>query len=180
MLRDQVLPNGRVCSGMFKRWCEVSGNLDAYKDDFTLSDILETLPVYTTTGVSEKRAILKIKTADHGELKRKFQPLFEASWKKNLPIFKKKYGIYSYEAFTTNGIHENGNLTEFSLSGKGGLKIVFKDFNNLPIAFIWMRGSGTEPVFRVMCDVKGDNKDLERLLLEWETRMLIRADTSKD
>ena len=180
MLRDQVLPDGRVCSGMFKRWCEVSGNLNSYKEDFTLSDILATLPVYTTTGVSEQRAILKIKTSDHGELKRKFQPLFEASWKKNLPIFKKKYGIFSYEAFTTNGIHENGSLTEFSLSGKGGLKIVFKNDNGQPIAFIWMRGSGTEPVFRVMCDVKGDNKELEKLLLEWESRMLIRADNLKE
>ena len=174
MLRDQVMPDGRICKGMFRRWCEA--NNCEYKDNFTISDILETFPVYTTTGVSEDRAVLKINTKNHSELKKKFQPRFEASWKKNLSAFKQRYGIYSYDVVSTNGIKETTGLTDFSLSGSGGLKIIFKNEANQPVAFIWMRGSGTEPVFRVMCDVKGDNKKLEKLLLEWETRMLLCAD----
>ena len=42
-----------------------------------------------------------------------------------------------------------------------------------------MRGSKTEPVFRVLCDVKGADEascEEERKLLEWETLMLLKAD----
>ena len=42
---------------------------------------------------------------------------------------------------------------------------------------MWMRGSGTEPVFRVMCDVKGNKPKEEQKLLEWETKMILRADS---
>ena len=39
-----------------------------------------------------------------------------------------------------------------------------------------MRGSGTEPVFRIMCDVKGQKPQVEKDLLAWETEMLQLAD----
>ena len=39
-----------------------------------------------------------------------------------------------------------------------------------------MRGSVTEPVFRIMCDVQGDNTKMEKELLEWETKMIQKAD----
>jgi phosphoglucomutase len=39
-----------------------------------------------------------------------------------------------------------------------------------------MRGSGTEPVFRVMADVEGSNKRMERDFIEWQRRMVIKAD----
>ena len=57
-----------------------------------------------------------------------------------------------------------------------GLKILFKDAESKPVAFIWMRGSGTEPVFRILCDVKGADTEEEEALLEWETHMLAAAD----
>ena len=39
-----------------------------------------------------------------------------------------------------------------------------------------MRGSGTEPVFRIMCDVRGDKAEEEKALLAWETDLLGKAD----
>ena len=39
-----------------------------------------------------------------------------------------------------------------------------------------MRGSGTEPVFRILCDVRGSNKTMEADLLAWETELLAAAD----
>lgn len=39
-----------------------------------------------------------------------------------------------------------------------------------------MRGSGTEPVFRILCDVKGDKPTMEAELLQWETELLLQAD----
>ena len=162
--------------GLFHIWCQLSGQEDKYKDNFTLSDVLETLPVYTTTGVSESRAILKISTMDHAKLKGNFQKVFENSFKNGADGLLKKYGISSYKCILTNATTEKVDAKDFSESGKGGLKIQLFENSDKPSAFIWMRGSGTEPVFRIMCDVKGNNPDKEKDLLAWETKMLLEAD----
>lgn len=162
--------------GLFHIWCQLSGQEDKYRDDFTLSDVLETLPVYTTTGVSESRAILKISTMDHAKLKGNFQKVFENSFKNGADGLLKKYGISSYKCILTNATTEKVDAKDFSESGKGGLKIQLFENSDKPSAFIWMRGSGTEPVFRIMCDVKGNNPDKEKDLLAWETKMLLEAD----
>ena len=138
---------------------------------------MDSLPKYTTTGVSEPRAILKVKTLDHGVLKARFQKEFEKSFKKKASQLKKEFNIYSYSAIITNGTKETCDIKDYSLSEKGGLKIVWKNKEDQAVAFIWMRGSGTEPVFRIMCDVKGDNPKMEKDLLQWETELLEQADS---
>ncbi len=176
-IQDTTTEDGTVKQGLFHRWCCKSGQEAAYKADFTLADVIATLPVYTTTGVSENRALLKIKTTDHGELKARFQKEFEASWLERKDELAQNYGIASYEAICNNGTKETRNLSDYSLSGKGGLKILFKDAKGKGAAFIWMRGSGTEPVFRILCDVRGSNKQMEEALLAWETELLEKADS---
>ncbi|MFA6855914.1 MAG: phosphoglucomutase [Treponema sp.] len=160
--------------GLYRTWCRKSGH--TYKKDFTLTDVISTIPAYTTTGVSEPRAVLHITTTDHALLKGRFQKIFETEWKLKSDTFSKKYGIISFEAVLTNGTTETRNAADFSKSGSGGLKIIFYDREKNPCAFIWMRGSGTEPVFRIMCDVKGADEDEESELLQWETDMVKEAD----
>ena len=160
--------------GLYEIWCKKAGI--EYNPDFTLTDVLESLPVYTTTGVSEPLAILKVTNTDHAALKASFQKVFEADLEAKKADLKKQYGICSYEAVITNGTKETRDVKDYSLSGKGGLKIIFKDEADTPVAFIWMRGSGTEPVFRIMCDVKGNNPEEEKALLAWETQMLEKSD----
>ncbi len=177
VIRDSKADDGSTVKGLFHLWCEMSGQENLYKDDFSLLDIINTLPQYTTTGVSEDRAILHIKTSDHALLKSNFQKIFENQWLMQKDVLKEKYGIESYSAIATTGTKETKELKDYSLSGRGGLKIVFLDSAKKPLAFIWMRGSGTESVFRVMCDVKGKNSEEEQKLLEWETKMILRADS---
>ncbi|MBD5443085.1 MAG: phosphoglucomutase [Treponema sp.] len=159
---------------LYKNWCDLTGAF--YSDDFSLTDILDTLPKYTTTGVSESRAVLHIATKDHSLLKSRFQNVFQNEWTLKKDELYEKYKILYWECVITNGTKETRRVTDFSKSGRGGLKIVFYDEENIPVAFIWMRGSGTEPVFRILCDVKGDNPEMERFLLKWETQMLTVAD----
>ena len=161
-------------NGLYQIWCKKAG-ID-YNPEFTLTDVLESLPVYTTTGVSEKRAVLKIRTNDHEKLKSAFQKEFEAGFEKRKAELQKKYGICGWEAIITNGTKETRDVKDFSLSKKGGLKILFKEKDGKARAFIWMRGSGTEPVFRILCDVKGNHKDWEEELLAWETELINKAD----
>lgn len=161
---------------LYETWCKKS-NCEC-KDNYTLTDILASLPAYTTTGVSAPRAVLHIETKDHGELKARFQKIFEKQWIEQ-KVFLENYGIFSYECDITNGTKEIRGETEFRKSGKGGLKIKFLGRTSTPVAFIWMRGSGTEPVFRIMCDVKGNNSEMEKALLCWETEMLREADKNQ-
>lgn len=160
--------------GLYSIWCKKNGN--QFNPNFTLTDILESLPEYTTTGVSEPRAVLKVKEKDNAKLKASFQKVFEKQWEQKKAELAKSYGIVSYKVAITNGTKEQIEIKDFSLSKTGGLKIIFYNNQELPIAFIWMRGSGTEPVFRIMCDVKGNNPKMENELLAWETKMIEEAD----
>ena len=59
---------------------------------------------------------------------------------------------------------------------KGGLKIILKDSLGNNSAYLWMRGSGTEPVFRVLVDSKSNDGVKESYLLDWHTAMIKEAD----
>jgi len=60
---------------------------------------------------------------------------------------------------------------------RGGLKIQFLDGTGEPAGFIWMRGSGTEPVFRIMADLRGTDREGEAELLDWQKEMILAADS---
>ena len=64
---------------------------------------------------------------------------------------------------------------DFSLTDKGGFKIIFYGENDEKIAFIWMRASGTEPVFRIMADVKSACENDEKEFVEWEKKMILAS-----
>ena len=162
---------------IFKLWCEKSGQTDKFIQNASLSDIYKTLPVYTTTGVTEPRAKLQILTKDHSQLKAAYQSVLDLQWQNAYADFSIKYGIMGFESVCNVGTEETRNLTDFTKSARGGLKLIFLDMAKNPIAFVWMRGSGTESVFRVMCDVKGDNPQMERELLEWHTKLIKAADS---
>lgn len=177
LIKLLVLRSDDEKPGLFELWCKKSGQVEKYHKDFTLSDIIETLPVYTTTGVSEKRALLHIKSTDQTVLKQNFQKIFIIEWGIKKAELKTKYDICTWEAVATLGTTETRGISDFGISGTGGLKIHFMNTAGKPCAFMWMRGSGTEPVFRIMCDVLGNNPQMEKELLEWETTLLEKANT---
>lgn len=174
MVKVLSLRDTKYGDGLFHIWCKKSGQEDKYKDDFTLADIIETLPAYTTTGVSETRAVLQVKMEDKGKLKENFKVEFEKFFADKKAEFEAD-GIFGWTCCLTNGTKETVGEENWN-NANGGLKIKFHDKNKKPFAFIWMRPSGTEPVFRVMCDVKGNNPELEKKLLRWETEVLQKAD----
>lgn len=174
-IRDSREEDGKEKKGLFHLWCDASGFL--YESDFTLDDVLGSLPKYTTTGVSESRALLKVKSRDIALLKGNFQKEFVHSFNEGGDGLVKKYGITSWKAVLTNGTKETMDASDFSASGMGGLKVLFYENGSpSPAAFIWMRPSGTEPVFRILCDVKGSDARKEADLLVWETKLLQKAD----
>ena len=99
-------------------------------------------------------------------------------WEAKKELLKQKYGIFCYQVFAYNETSCTENLKDYGVSGKGGLKIQFYDAAHTAIAFIWMRGSGTEPVFRTMADIKGKDSEAELCLVQWQNDMVRTADAA--
>ena len=174
--RSEVRGCGTEQPGLFEVWCRQSGQADKYHDDFTLADIIAGLPQFVTTPAYGKDAVLRIETQDHAELKDKYQKVFEKEWEERKGELKLKFGLCKWEAIAYNGQEEKRGIKRFGEAGRGGLKILFFDKNENPAAYIWMRGSATEPVFRIMADIEGIDKEAEQLLLNWQRSMIIKAD----
>ncbi|MCL2277623.1 MAG: phosphatidylglycerol lysyltransferase [Treponema sp.] len=166
--------NGK--KGFFEIWCELSGQAEKYRNNFSISDIIASLPEFISTPSYNKDAIMRVKEKDHGLLKNRYQKIFLEEWDKQKDHLKTRFGIFGWEAVSYNGTNEKRGLTRFSDAGRGGLKIIFVDNKMKEIAYIWMRGSATEPVFRVMADVEGKDIAFERYLLDWQRQMIMKAD----
>ncbi len=165
-------------AGLFQIWCEKSGQMDLYRDDFDLTHILESLPSYVTSSAYEKRALMQIQTTDHARLKANYESIFLKSWESRRSELAERFGIVSWEEWNQEGTSSVQGMGAQFRSGaeRGGLTIRFLDRQKKPIACIWMRGSGTEPVFRVLADWKGKDPSAEEYLLEWHKKMIKEAD----
>jgi phosphoglucomutase len=160
--------------GFFERWCRLSGR--GYRPGFTLGDIIAALPPFVTTSTYAPEALLRIKTTDPGRLKERYQEVFLREWEERKDALRTRYGITWWRADAYVGMEEKRGISRFSEAGRGGLKILFSTETGEVPACIWMRGSGTEPVFRVMADVEGSDRRMERELIEWQRQMVLKAD----
>ncbi len=148
---------------------------DAGTAPVTLKSILDSLPRFTTTSTYDRMAVMKVACSDHGALKNAVERLWETEW----PRIEKVRAVlrvtgYRYENYEGTVCRPGrGNRTG---RARGGFKILLTDDHSQPRAFLWMRGSGTEPVFRVMVDVEGDHPEIEQTLLHLLRDVVTRAD----
>ncbi|MCF7946201.1 MAG: hypothetical protein K9L24_05055 [Spirochaetia bacterium] len=180
LIKLTALRDEKQIPGIFHIWCSAKGAEDAYSDYFLFEDVLSSLPAYSTTSAYEDRAILRIKSSNQAELKKAYEKLFLETWDIDKDDFFASLGISSWEEINYEGTRSiPGFGPEYRSSPeKGGLKIVFYDYNGAAAAYIWMRGSGTEPVFRVLADSRGADGNREEKLLEWHKKLIQQADAA--
>lgn len=171
-----LLLRGGSQAGLFETWARRSGC--PYGEDFGVDEILASLPSYATTSVFEPRAALRVAEKDHAALKARYATLFVEQWKSRAAVLRERFGVSAWAAFATRGQSETAVGEDFAASGKGGLRIALADDSGRPRAFLWMRGSGTESVFRVMADVEGGRAEDEEYLLDWHVSLVRAADGS--
>jgi len=162
--------------GLFEIWCNVSNQAHRCRPGFGIADVIASLPPFVTTGGYSPEALLQVRCKDHGLLKSRYQGVFLREWERRKDELKSLYGIYGWEAIAYNGMNELKIVSDFGEAGKGGLKICFLDAGGKAIACVWMRGSATEPVFRILAEAEGAQVQAERDLIEWQRRMTIEAD----
>ncbi|MDR0301955.1 MAG: phosphatidylglycerol lysyltransferase [Treponema sp.] len=174
--------SGAGKDGLFEIWCKCSGQAEKYREDFTLADIIASLPPFASTPAYSDSAVLRINSKDHTLLKNRYQKVFLREWENRKDELKSRYGFCGWEARAYNGLEEKRGISKFGEAGRGGLKILFFDGENREAAYIWMRGSATEPVFRIMADVcqktfpGNQGAEIERFLLDWQRGMILESD----
>ena len=140
--------------------------------------IVSSLPRFTTTSAFEPRAAMRIRSGSHDALKARVESLLPDELPSLLALIPadlqiESYGIVNYEGTVVRT--GPGNRTG---AGRGGFKILLLDRGGAERGFLWMRGSGTEPVFRVMADIEGDHAALEVELIDRLRDIVGRADAA--
>lgn len=132
---------------------------------------LKNIEPYLTTDSFSEDAKLHLNTKDYPTLKKIYEENFVCQWEQNKEELA-KHSIVSYLEFQTEGITER---QEAGKGNKGGLRMVFYNKENNAVASIWMRPSGTEPLFRIQADVKGNDSQFHDFLINWQRNMILAA-----
>lgn len=160
---------------ILRYWCRLN-KLDV-PGKISIGTALRALPVFTTTGAFEKDGKMHVHT-DPKTLKNAYERLFLKEYEEKKEELKNRWGLYGYTVYQMEGTSCVAGIGEEYRHApyKGGWKACFTDKYGVECAFIWMRPSGTEPIFRVLADSEGDNKERHDWLLSWHRSMVERAD----
>ncbi len=142
----------------------------------TVATLISTLPRFTTTSSFEPRAVMRIRSRSHASLKAAVESGVEREFEALRRTLPRELRIASYRVINYEGtavLEGPGNRTG---DERGGLKFVLLDDEGAERGFLWMRGSGTEPVFRIMADVEGDRPLTEHALLNRLRELVEQAD----
>jgi phosphoglucomutase len=176
MLRLLRLPDSGQGPSPYRIWLSACGLESEFREDYDLGDLIATLPQWATTSVFETRAALKVRSADKSALKAAYAEIFISAWERRKAELAKLYGIVDWKALASLGTREVEVSSDFAASGAGGLRIVFLSEDGEALAYLWMRGSGTEAVFRIQADVAGGDAEDEEYFLSWHSSMVHQAD----
>ncbi len=140
-------------------------------EDVSIDALLSAFPGYYTTSAFSSEATLKA-DSDYAELKKEFEKILLSEIDENMPQNATSYEIREYEG-EVEKIRKDYNTPFLS----GGYKVQFCDKEGNAIAYIWLSHSRTEPVCRLIADVKEKKEEYSRLF-SWLHSMVRRADKS--
>ncbi|MCH3908669.1 MAG: phosphoglucomutase [Sphaerochaeta sp.] len=160
---------------ILRLWCRLN-KLDEPRV-VSIGAALRALPVFTTTGAFAPDGLMHVH-ADPRALKNAYEKRFLKEVEEKKQELRDRWGLYGWTVYQMEGTRCVQGLGEEYRHApyKGGWKAVFTDKYGVECAFIWMRPSGTEPVFRVLADSEGDDKSRHDWLLAWHRGMVEAAD----
>ncbi|MCL2519454.1 MAG: phosphatidylglycerol lysyltransferase [Spirochaetaceae bacterium] len=154
---------------LYQLWCTASGQ--SYEAHFTLADIIAGLPNYSTTSIASAENMLQVKSSP--KLKAAYEEAFIAQWPQLQTIFTEfGYTVTNYQFINYEGQTERAGKGSRSGDESGGLRTIFYN-EDIPLGFFWLRGSKTEPVMRIMVDIKDGNPALLSRLQSFLTGLII-------
>ena len=134
----------------------------AISGENTIEKVISTFPNWYSTDAFESEAIMPVPQIEHEVLKSNYEKIFSQKFKED-SVFWQKLGIDNYRILSIEGTETIIGPGGRPQPTKGGFKIELLS-NDLCKGFMWMRGSGTEPVFRVLVDWCENNENALELL----------------
>ena len=160
------------------RFATIMGAKESSLDPPSIAKALSALPPRTITGLFSADALIRITTTDQGRLKAAYERIFLTDYASRSRELATHFGICGWREEQSEGMVVRVGTGEAYRRPpmRGGLKIVFSDAGGTDTDFIWMRGSGTEPVLRLMADALGHDQERHDYLLSWQRSIIERAD----
>ena len=128
---------------------------------------------YATTPMSDPEAILRTPIYDQKKFKARYERIFADAFLKIKAEWKRRYGFHAYRIFNYEGATCRIGAGNRTGDEDGGWQAVFYDKQGEVAGFVWMRGSKTEPIFRLAVEAPG-GRDGEREIKRWH-RSLVEA-----
>ena len=133
------------------------------------------LPQFLTLETDDPRAKMQIGACGHAELKRRYEELLPEALATILPQLASIFGPLYHTVINYEGSQTRPGVGNRSGAQTGGLRVVFSDRDGIDRAAVWMRGSGTEPVYRVLADVEGQDPRVLDELITWQRDLVARS-----
>ena len=138
--------------------------------------VADSLPRYRTLATDDPRAKMHIGELSHRELKRRYEAVLQTRAPTMAEHLSQEYATsVEWRVINYEGIETREGIGRRSGEERGGLRVAFTDGDGGTVASVWMRGSGTEPVFRVLADCRGERGDLLDRLVEWQRSLVLAA-----
>ncbi len=139
----------------------------------SIDSILSAFPKYYMTPAFSPDAVMRVKSRDWDALKAEYERILSSEIGANMAKGAVSYEIRQYEG----SVESLGMGAEHRpLPSTGGYKVQFLAEDGSPVAYLWLSRSRTEPVCRVMVDVKDADMAEHDRLLSWQRSMVERAD----
>lgn len=137
--------------------------------------MVQSLPRFATLETDDSRAKMQIGSCSHAALKQQYEALLPEALPAIASQLAPSFGTLDHTVMNYEGSQTRVGTGNRSGAQTGGLRVVFSDAQGIDRASVWMRGSGTEPVFRVLADVEGDDPQLLDQLIAWQRDLVARS-----
>lgn len=145
------------------------------EEPLLLSEVVNLLPRYTTIETDDPLAKMHVGSCSHKDLKARYESLLP---RKIAPLERElaeTLGVTSWEMWNYEGTRATRGPGNRRGNETGGLRVIFLDSQGKTRASLWMRGSGTEPVFRILADCAGENRPLAERMIRWQRDLVEEA-----
>jgi phosphoglucomutase len=115
------------------------------------------LPAWHTTDAFEGDALMPVPKIEHEQLKQNYEQKLAQHFETQ-PEFWASKNVSKLEFYSNEGTANISGPGGRPPHSKGGLQVFLVDEKGKKLGFLWMRGSGTEPVFRVVVDWSGSRE----------------------
>ncbi len=161
--------------GVIREARENHGIAPAENPGSLLLDTVRLLPHFTTLETDHPLAKMHVGNIPQADLKAKYEELLPRRIEGIMEELRRELHVTHWQTRNHEGTRTFPGPGNRTGAETGGLSVVFLDEEERPRGFVWMRGSGTEPVFRVLADCAGENPHLLETLITWHRSLIEEA-----